>query len=233
MKMKHYFRKYKYLLKKGISQSLNFCIKRFKAFTFEDDPRYYSPLGVDKLPYPVNWNESFEFERLLVEIGTGHGELMDFLSNANKKDLIVGFEITKTYSIKSQKNIKNRSNAIQYKGDGYGLIQHLFKKESIDKIYILFPDPWHKKKHNKRRPVTKKWLIKVYSNLNKDGEILFVTDWKDYYDHVIDQFHEVDRYYSIKIGEYTPEKLDLVETHYYKKWKEIDRDFYYITATKI
>ena len=51
---------------------------------------------------------------------------------------------------------------------------------SLDRIMILFPDPWHKARHNKRRLIQPAFAIDLARVLKHGGRLRFVTDWKDY-----------------------------------------------------
>lgn len=234
LNLKNTFKKHKYYTLQYFKEVLNDVKHRVFYQLTEKDPFELQPLGGDKLPYPVNWNEINDKKKLIVELGTGHGELIEFLSGHNKDDLHVGFEITKKYAKKSFNRIKGRSNALVFKMDGYFAVEKLFKANSINKVYILFPDPWHKKRHEKRRPLRSEWLEIVDQKLAKNGEIFFATDWKDYYEFVLENYERsiLPNKFSIKKGKYDPASFHLPETHYYKKWHEMGREFYYLHLVK-
>ena len=59
-----------------------------------------------------------------------------------------------------------------------------FKKLRFDMIYILFPDPWPKKRHKKRRIVNEEFLKKIFTILKKNGKVFFSTDNLDYFTNV-------------------------------------------------
>jgi tRNA (guanine-N7-)-methyltransferase len=51
---------------------------------------------------------------------------------------------------------------------------------SLDTIQIFFPDPWHKKKHNKRRLIQPPLVRQLTSRLREGGSLHLATDWEDY-----------------------------------------------------
>lgn len=234
LNLKNSFKKHKYYTLQLLKEVLNEVEHRVFLKISNKNLFDLQPLGGDKLPYPVNWNELSDKKKLIVELGTGHGELIEFLSKKNENHLHVGFEITKKYAKKSFNRIKGRRNALVFKMDGYFAVEKLFKVSSIDKVYILFPDPWHKKRHEKRRPLRSEWLEIVDRKLAKNGEIFFATDWKDYYEFVLEQLDNssLPKRFSKKQGQYDPLKFDLPETHYYKKWREMNREFYFLHLVK-
>ena len=60
------------------------------------------------------------------------------------------------------------------------------EKPFFDFIFILFPDPWPKKKHWKRRLINKNFLILIKQNLKEKGSLIVKTDWQDYADDIKD-----------------------------------------------
>ena len=59
---------------------------------------------------------------------------------------------------------------------------------SLDRVMILFPDPWHKARHNKRRLVQDAFAVEIVRLLKPGGRLRFVTDWKDYADWALERF---------------------------------------------
>ena len=61
---------------------------------------------------------------------------------------------------------------------------------SVDEIRILFPDPWPKKRHHKRRLIQKEFICQAERVLVKGGRIQIATDWKPYADWILSCFGE-------------------------------------------
>ncbi len=59
---------------------------------------------------------------------------------------------------------------------------------SLDRIMILFPDPWHKARHNKRRLIQPEFAAELARTLKPGGRLRFVTDWKDYAGWALERF---------------------------------------------
>ena len=59
---------------------------------------------------------------------------------------------------------------------------------SLDRVMILFPDPWHKARHNKRRLLQDETAAEIARLLKPGGGLRFVTDWKDYADWALERF---------------------------------------------
>lgn len=208
--------------------------RKLNSLKFNYSRYQKSPLNLDTLPFPTKWEKFMSYKKIYAEIGTGHGELLADLAILNPQNIYVGFEITKLYAKKTFKKIAHLNNAFAFKGDAYYEIPKIFKKGSLDGINILFPDPWHKKRHHKRRPINSEFFREVYDTLVKDGEIFVATDWEEYFDYILDHADMVKEIYSIEKGVYAPDKFGFPVTHYYKKWLNLGgRKFQYIRLRKI
>lgn len=233
IKAKIFIKKYSYLTRERLLKNILLLRLRLKSILIRDHSSLkLDILNVEALPYPVRWEQVCLYKKLFVEIGSGHGELLQSLASKYDSDLFIGFEISKQFAVRTFKRVKDLKNAFIFKGEGYSNVLNLFKTESIDGIYILFPDPWHKKRHQKRRPLQKDWFKNCYLKLKEGGFIFFATDWEEYYQFVADQLNGLDQLYRIEYGSYKPEDQELPETHYYKKWLKLNRKFQFIKMTK-
>jgi tRNA (guanine-N7-)-methyltransferase len=58
--------------------------------------------------------------------------------------------------------------------------------QSLDGVHIFFPDPWHKKKHNKRRLIQAPLIAKLAARLKVGGYIHCATDWQPYAEQILE-----------------------------------------------
>ena len=234
-KIRHYYKKYKYLSSKKVKNCL-FVIKLFVKRFFCNYKKLvgFTFLEIKDLCFKPVWKSFHNYKNLIVEIGSGHGELADFLSD-NLENFVVSFEISKPFAKRVSNVLQSRKkeNAVVIYGDAYHLIKLLFNRNSINKVYILFPDPWHKKKHHKRRPLTKAFFKIVDTLLVKDGKLIFVSDYPEYFDFVFKEFYFSKCKCDYLISLFDPERFKLPKTHYYKKWKKHGKThFYYLELQK-
>ena len=87
-----------------------------------------------------------------------------------------------------------------------------FKKLRFDIIYILFPDPWPKKKHHKRRIVNKHFLSQILKILKINGKVYFSTDNFNYFENVKTI---LKKFTKIKVKK--EKKIVTIKTKYYLK----------------
>jgi len=55
----------------------------------------------------------------------------------------------------------------------------------LDNVFILFPDPWHKKRHNKRRLIQSKFVDLLSPKIKPQGLLHIMTDWTEYAEHIM------------------------------------------------
>ena len=124
-------------------------------------------------------------KKLILEIGIGMGENIIYLSKKNTKKIIIGVDPFKNGMVNvSDYCINNNIKNIYLYPYVFQKFINKFKKLRFDIIYILFPDPWPKKRHKKRRIVNEEFLKKIIEILKKKGKIFFSTDNLDYFINV-------------------------------------------------
>jgi len=120
-------------------------------------------------------------KRIRVEIGFGNGENM--LHQAfNESDLLfIGCEPYLKGVSSLLKSIEAHSikNILIWTEDARELIVN-FPDHSVEKFFILFPDPWPKRSHNKRRLINTEFLNLLAKKILVTGEIFIATDHQDY-----------------------------------------------------
>jgi tRNA (guanine-N7-)-methyltransferase len=60
------------------------------------------------------------------------------------------------------------------------VFNHMLADASLDGIHIFFPDPWHKKRHHKRRLIQPDFVALLVRKLKPEGYLHLATDWEDY-----------------------------------------------------
>lgn len=86
------------------------------------------------------------------------------------------------------KNLK-LSNLLAVAGEGLTATEHYFKDESVDEIFINFPDPWPKKRHAKHRLVEPIFVEQMARILKPNAKVTIVTDDPDYSDIIVQEMN--------------------------------------------
>jgi len=120
-------------------------------------------------------------DELWLEIGFGGGEHLAFRAEENPKTGFIGCEPFVNGVAKCLAEIEARGleNLRLYDDDARDVLD-LLPDESVSRIYLLYPDPWPKKKHKKRRFVSAENLTRFARVLKEDGRFYFASDIPDY-----------------------------------------------------
>ena len=132
-----------------------------------------------------NINKLNSKKNFILEVGIGMGENLIHLSRKNTQKYIIGVDPFKNGMVNvSNYCINNNIKNIYLYPFVFQKFLNKFKKLKFNSIYILFPDPWPKKRHQKRRIVNEKFLYQILKILKKNGTVFFSTDNLDYFKRV-------------------------------------------------
>lgn len=127
------------------------------------------------------------YEKLYFEVGFGYGEHTAHQAMLNRDCGIIGCEtyINGVLSLLDKIEENGIENIRIYNGDARLLLEKM-PDHSIDKIFVLFPDPWPKKRQNKRRIINDEFLDLVKSKLKEGGVLFFASDILNYVEWTIE-----------------------------------------------
>ena len=140
---------------------------------------------LSKKTYNLDLSLNNKFKKIMIEVGFGNGEHLIFNAKKNQECLYIGSEVYINGIAKVLKNIKkfNLEN-IKICGLNFLYLLRSLKFKSINEIYIINPDPWPKKRHNKRRLLNYDTILSMKKVIKKNGRIFVSTDSKDYFDQI-------------------------------------------------
>ena len=151
-----------------------------QAKAFEDlGPKFLLPYS----PLPLDANAAFGRQgQLILEIGFGMGEATAHIARVRPDDNFLCCEVHEPGVGALLKRIGEHDihNIRILQHDAVEVIDNMLPEGSIDGVHIFFPDPWHKKKHNKRRLIQTPLIAKLASRLRTGGYIHCATDWEPY-----------------------------------------------------
>jgi len=131
----------------------------------------------------VNLKEIFPTsEKIIMEIGFGMGEATAIIAKNHPNNGYIALDVHPPGIGKLLGRIVENelTNLRVIEDDVHIILPHMFEDESLDAIHLYFPDPWPKKKHNKRRIVNEGFLALIHPKLKKGGYIHIATDWVPY-----------------------------------------------------
>jgi tRNA (guanine-N7-)-methyltransferase len=122
-----------------------------------------------------------------LEIGFGIGEVIGSLAESNPHIDYLGIEVHRPGVGRlllraAQANARN----LRIICHDAALVLKELPNGSFDEILVFFPDPWHKKRHHKRRLINQAFVASAAAKLRGDGVLRLATDWQDYAEQMLD-----------------------------------------------
>ena len=155
-------------------------------------------IGLNELwhDYGVNLNEKkLDFNKLFLsknnvtlEVGFGNGDSLLEMAIDQPNQNFLGVEVYEAGvgRLINEANKNKLSNLKIIKDDAVEVLTNNILDDSISHFQLFFPDPWHKKKHHKRRIVQISFLDLLSKKLKKDGVVHIATDWENYAEHIME-----------------------------------------------
>lgn len=140
-------------------------------------------LGLDYLGEPRDFDAVFgRSAPRVLEIGFGNGEALRFAAHQDADRDYLGIEVHAPGVGRLLNALAEAGthNVRLYHHDAVEVLQHEIADRSLDEIRIYFPDPWHKKRHNKRRLIQPEFAALLASKIAPAGRLHAATDWYDY-----------------------------------------------------
>jgi len=118
----------------------------------------------------------------VLEIGFGMGQSLVAMAAAAPATNFVGIEVHRPGVGKLLHSMAEQEvdNIRTYCHDAVEILRDCIPPDSLDTVQIFFPDPWHKKKHNKRRLIQAPFVAYLITRLKVGGILHLATDWEDY-----------------------------------------------------
>jgi tRNA (guanine-N7-)-methyltransferase len=139
--------------------------------------------GIEFTQEQLNISEIFpNSDKVILEIGFGMGEATAIIAKNHPNNGYIAIDVHPPGIGKLLARIveNDLTNLKVIEEDVHVVLQHMIANESLDGIHLFFPDPWPKKKHNKRRIVNEGFLALIHPKIKKGGFIHIATDWVPY-----------------------------------------------------
>lgn len=137
------------------------------------------PYSENKLDFAAIFANS---NPVIAEIGFGMGQATAIIAEEHPGINYIGIEVHKPGigRLMGLAEGKHLTNLRIIEHDALEALQAMFDDNSVSAFHIFFPDPWQKKRHNKRRLITRGRTDLIASKLIHGGYLYMVTDWDDY-----------------------------------------------------
>lgn len=138
-------------------------------------------IALDKPARPQAWFAPQLFQKIALEIGFGGGEHLSAMACAHPEIGFIGCEpfingiakLLRTIDMAQLSNIRIYDDVAEH-------LLECLPFASLDQIFLLYPDPWHKRRHHKRRFINAPRVEQFFTCLKPGGTLLIVSDNDDY-----------------------------------------------------
>ncbi|MGA0611940.1 tRNA (guanosine(46)-N7)-methyltransferase TrmB [Caldimonas sp. KR1-144] len=148
-------------------------------------PRFVLPYA----PQPLDAHAAFgRSAPLVVEIGFGMGHATAEIAKARPECDFLGIEVHTPGVGALLKRIgeEQLANLRIVQHDAVEVFEHMLAPDSLAGVHVFFPDPWHKKKHHKRRLIQPAFVSLLASRIAPGGYLHCATDWQDYAEQMLE-----------------------------------------------
>ena len=207
----------------------------------------WAPEYLEKSPWVVNqpetyfgiWNEYFKNDKpIRLEVGMGKGKFVETHALLNDEYNYIGLEKYPSIQVIPIQRLENTTTPeerpnLRYLSMDAENLKDVFAPGEVDRIFINFPDPWPKARHDKRRLLYRNFLNKYYNILRDGGIVEFKTDQKPLFEFALEELEFFKKFNIIKVSkDLHSEETNVVTTEYEEKFKSMGHPIYMIKFQK-
>ena len=195
-------------------------------------PRY----GVEYLPGPLDLAQIFgrDAPRTL-EIGFGNGEHLANLAAAHPERDYLGVEVHRpgVGHLLMLAQTRELTNLRISDHDAVEVLREQLPLASLDEVLVLFPDPWHKKRHHKRRLIQPAFVELVASRLKSGGVFRLATDWEEYALQMLEVLGDSPSFRNLSpTGDWMPRPEERAPTRFEKRGARLGHGVWDLAFTR-
>ncbi|MCP5094918.1 MAG: tRNA (guanosine(46)-N7)-methyltransferase TrmB [Chloroflexi bacterium] len=196
-------------------------------------------LHESQLSWPTDWSQIFGRKApLVIEIGFGGGHFLVDLAQKRPSTNILGLEISLP-SIRrgiQKTRVAGLENVRIMQSNAWYVLWSMFELESVQAVYINFPDPWPKSGHQHRRIVSERFLHLLATRMPTGATLDIATDHADYQEAITVCIEQTPYFHSCLDSTFVTEDLERLRTKYertaiaegrtchYYKWQRNERE---------
>jgi len=148
-------------------------------------PRFVLPFAAQRCDFDAAFGRSAP---RVLEIGFGMGDATAAIAQALPDTDFIGVEVHTPGVGALLKRIGEMGlgNLRLIQHDAVEVLEHMIAPDSLAGVHVFFPDPWHKKKHNKRRLIQPEFVHHLVGHLAPGGYLHCATDWQPYAEQMLE-----------------------------------------------
>jgi tRNA (guanine-N7-)-methyltransferase len=151
--------------------------------------------GLEHADGPLDYDQAFgRSGPVVLEIGFGMGQSLVEMAAAAPDTNFIGIEVHRPGVGRLLHSMEERGidNIRIYCHDAVEILRDCIPDASLDTVQIFFPDPWHKKRHHKRRLIQLPFVNQLIAKLKPGGTLHLATDWENYAEQMMELLSAVD-----------------------------------------
>ena len=164
---------------------------------------------------------------LHVDLGCGDGSFLCALAQRLPDKNFLGIERLSGRVRSSARKAASLDNVRLLQMESFYAVRYLLPAESVETFYLLFPDPWPKRRHHRRRLVKPDFLNSVHAALEQNGVIYIATDYLDYF-RKIKEVAESTPGFAIDDGD-----VDLPQSKFGLAFRQKGAPIYWLALRKV
>jgi tRNA (guanine-N7-)-methyltransferase len=182
---------------------------------------HWERFGIDYTGTAQDFHTRFDrLAPLVMEIGFGNGEALAWASEHDLLRDYLGVEVHGPGVGRLMNALASRdaTNVRIYKHDAVEVLEKEIAPETLAEARIWFPDPWHKKRHNKRRIIQPEFVALLATRMVSDGLLHLATDWEPYAQHMLEVMEAAPAWRNAAgPGQYAEKPDWRIETHFERR----------------
>jgi len=182
---------------------------------------HWQAYGIDYSEQPLSLETLFNnHNETIVEIGFGNGESLLQQAKNQPEFNFIGIEVHGPGVGRLLHHAHNDAvhNIKVIRHDAVDVFKHQLINNTLRQVQLFFPDPWHKKRHHKRRIIKSDFITLIHNRLKPDGFFHMATDWQHYANQMLTQMDTAEGFKNTSgAGNFSKTKAARCETKFERR----------------
>jgi tRNA (guanine-N7-)-methyltransferase len=183
--------------------------------------QHWSHYGLDAATGAPEWTQVFgRAAPLVLEIGFGNGEQLLWAARNEPERNFIGIEVHRPGVGRLMNGLAehNVENVRLYNHDAVEILDRAIGASTLSEVRIYFPDPWPKKRQQKRRLIQAEFISLLTMRMIAGGRLHLATDWAEYAEHMLGVLDASPQWRNLAgMGKFSPQPSTRIETHFERR----------------